>query len=151
MIFLHKLMFFSGLDLNVEAQNLGFLRISAEGPYASRQARVFADHDLPATDYFSSLRCCPSRRTQGQGFFLPRSVLRNVLCATDLSGVSARHRNQFARTGTSALSHGLSLRDGFAQYIGQCERYAPLANLCRLRQTFDQHSPAGAIRSNKHR
>lgn len=42
MIRLHKLMFLSGLDLNVEAQTWRFLRISAEGSYASRQACFLA-------------------------------------------------------------------------------------------------------------
>jgi hypothetical protein len=32
MIHLHKLMFLFGLNLNVEAQNQGFLRISTEVP-----------------------------------------------------------------------------------------------------------------------
>src|SRR2546425_5095877 len=115
MIFLHKLMFLFGLDLNVEAQNWRFLRISAEGSYASRQARFLAAHDLFAVDHLSTLRGSPSRRTQGQGLFLSGSVLRHGVCAVDLSGVAARHRSQFARTSTSAVPHGFSMLDDFSQ------------------------------------
>ena len=66
MIRLYKLMFWFGLDLNVEAQNWRFLRISAEGSSASRQARFLAAHDLFAVDNLSALRGRSSWRIQGQ-------------------------------------------------------------------------------------
>lgn len=56
MINLHKLMYLFGLDFNIEAQTGRFLRISAEGSYASRQTRFLAAHDLSATDYVSPWR-----------------------------------------------------------------------------------------------
>ena len=65
MIYLHKLMNLFGLDLNVEAQNRCFLRISAQGSYASWQTRFFADHDLSTIDHVSPLRCDASEQTQG--------------------------------------------------------------------------------------
>jgi hypothetical protein len=64
-----KLMFLSGLDLKLEAQNWGFLRISAEGTHASRQTRFLAGHDIFSVDHLSTMRGCPLGRTQDQGFF----------------------------------------------------------------------------------
>jgi hypothetical protein len=131
MIRLHKLMFLSGLDLNVEAQNWGFLRISAEGSHALRQTRFLAGHDVFAADHFSTMCGYPSGRTQGQGFLLPGSIPCHGIRAVDLSGIAARYRGQFARPSASAVPHGISLFDNFSQYAGQRERYATLANLCR--------------------
>jgi hypothetical protein len=85
MIHLHKLMFLSGLDLNVEAQNWCFLRISAEGSHASRQTRFLAGHDVFAVDHLSTMRGCPSGRAQGQGFFLSGSILRHGIRSADVS------------------------------------------------------------------
>jgi hypothetical protein len=79
MICLYKLMFWFGLDLNVEAQNWRFLRISAEGSYASRQARFFAVHDLSAVDNLSALRGRSSWRTQGQKFIVGSSAGAGVV------------------------------------------------------------------------
>ena len=42
MIYLSNLAFQSGLDLNVESQTVGFLRISAQNRHAPRQARICA-------------------------------------------------------------------------------------------------------------
>jgi len=39
---------------------------------------------------------------------------------------------QPARSGSTAVPHGVSLPDDFAQHAGQCERHAPMANLCPL-------------------
>ena len=111
MICLHNLMFLSDLDLNVEAQNWCFLRISAEGSHASRQTRFLTGHDLFAVDHLSTMRGCPSRRTQGQGFFLSGSILRHGVCALDVSEILARYRSQFARASASAASHEISLLD----------------------------------------
>lgn len=55
MIYLLNLAFQSGLDLNVESQTVGFLRISAQNRHAPRQARVCATHALPATEHVSPL------------------------------------------------------------------------------------------------
>jgi hypothetical protein len=65
MIRLSTLMFYSGLDLYVKAQNLGFLRIPARDPYASRQARFFAVHGAPANDHVPSPSCRASGLVQG--------------------------------------------------------------------------------------
>ena len=51
-----KLVFTSGLDLNVEAQTLSLLRISAEGSHASRHARICAGHGPFAADEESGKR-----------------------------------------------------------------------------------------------
>ena len=91
MIRLHKLMFLSGLDLNVEAQNWRFLRISAEGSYASRQTRFLSGHDVFAADHLSTMCGCPSGRTQGQGFLLSGSILRFGIRGVDVSGIAVRY------------------------------------------------------------
>ncbi|MFZ6779059.1 hypothetical protein ACO0LD_19705 [Undibacterium sp. Ji83W] len=64
MIYLHKLIFLSGLDLNVEAQNWDFLQILAEGSYASAQTRFPAGHNVFAADHLSTIRRSPEGRTQ---------------------------------------------------------------------------------------
>ena len=137
MIYLHKTMNLFGLDLNVEAQNRRFLRISAQGSYASGQARFFADHDLSAIDHFSAVRCDASGRTQGQEFFLSGSILRYGIRSTDVSRIPARHRSQSAGASAPVVSHGVSLRDHFSQYTVERERHASVANLCRLCATPD--------------
>ena len=130
-------MFLSGLDLNVEAQNWRFLRISAEGSHASRQTRFLASHDVFAADHLSSMCSCPSGRTQGQGFFLSGSIFRHGVCAIDLSRTAVRYRSQFARPSPSFVPHGLSLCDDFPQYAGQCKCHTSLASLCGLGATSD--------------
>src|SRR5665647_422418 len=137
MIRLPNLVFESGLDLNVESQTWGFSRISAKTPYAPRQARICATHALSATEHFSSLCGRPSGRTQGQGLLLPGSVLRHGLRAVDLPRISARYRSQPSRSGASAVPHGISLPNDFAQHAGQRECHTPVANLCRLRPASD--------------
>ncbi|MFO1263298.1 MAG: DUF4372 domain-containing protein [Rhodoferax sp.] len=46
-----------------------------------------------------------------------------AFCAADLPGVLARHRSQSACASQSAVPHGLSLSDHFAQHAGQRERH----------------------------
>src|SRR3974390_1082530 len=114
MIDLRKRSVLSGVDLNVEAQTLSFLRIPAEGFHASRHARICAGHGLLASFHIPSLRSDASRRSQSAGVLLPRSVLRDGLCATDCTRVVAGHRSQFAGAIGAALPHGFSLQDDFA-------------------------------------
>ena len=52
-IYLLNLVFQSGLDLNVESQTWGFLRISAKNCHAPRQARICATHALPSAEHVS--------------------------------------------------------------------------------------------------
>src|ERR1035437_1814039 len=137
MIRLPNLVFESGLDLNVEMQTCGFLRVSAQNHQAPRHARICATHALSAAEHVSTLCGRPSGRTQGQGLLVSGSVLRHGFCSTDLPRVVARHRGQPSCPSPSALSHGLSLSDDFAQYAGQCECHTPMANLCRLRPASD--------------
>ena len=137
MICLQNLVFQSGLDLNVESQTGGFSRISAQNPHAPRQARICATHALPAAEHVSPLCGRAQRRTQGQGLLVSGSVLRHGLRPVDLPRVAARHRSQLARASQTAVPHGVSLPDDFAQHAGQCERHTPVANLCRLRPAPD--------------
>lgn len=119
-------MFSYGLDLNVGAQNLGFLRISAESPYVPRQAHVFVDHDLSATDYFPLRVASHGDEYKVKDFSCLDQFFAMFFAQADPSGVVARHRNQFARAGALAFSHGLSLCDDFAQHAGQCECHPTL-------------------------
>ena len=87
----------SGLDLSVEAQNLGLLRISAEGSHASRYVRVCTGNGAPAAFHISPLRGSASGRSLSAGVLVPGSVLCDGLCTTDRTRVVARHRGQLAR------------------------------------------------------
>src|SRR4029077_8863936 len=102
-----KLVFTSGLDLNVEAQTLSLLRISAEGSHASRHARICAGHGPFAAFHIPPLRGSASRRSQSAGVLLPRPVLCDGLCAADCTRVVAGHRSQLARPVGAAVPHGL--------------------------------------------
>src|SRR5665647_1734579 len=141
MICLPNLMLKSGLDLNVEMQTCGFLRVSAKNHHAPRHARICATHALSATEHVSTLCGRPSGRTQGQGLFVSGSVLRHGVRPIDLPRVLARHRGQLARPSPTAVSHGVSLSDYFAQHAGQRECHTPVANLCGLRPTPDWPGP----------
>ena len=137
MIYLLNLVFQSGLDLNVESQTLGFLRVSAQNHHAPTQARIKAPHALSATEHVWTLRGRPPGRTQGQRLLVPGPVLRYCFCAVDVPEILARHRRQPARTRSSAVPRGFSLSDDFTQHAGQCERHSSVADLCRLRSTLD--------------
>jgi len=84
MIHLPKLLFLPSLDLNVECQNMDFLRSFAEGSYAPRQTRVFATHGTSAADHLSPMRGKAPRRFQSQGLLLSGSLLRHAKAAIKL-------------------------------------------------------------------
>ena len=84
MIYLLNLVFQSGLDLNVESETFGFLRISARNRHAPRQARICATHALSPAEHVSPLCRRPPGRVQGQGLLLPGPVLRHGLRPVDL-------------------------------------------------------------------
>jgi hypothetical protein len=151
MIYLPNLVFQFGLDLNVESQTWGGLRISAQTNYAQRQASIRTTHDPFAFDYVWLLCGRPPGRTQGQRLFVSRTVLCHGLRPVDLPRVPARHRGQSPRQSPSAVPHGLSLPDDFAQHAGQYKRHTALADLRRLcpapnghRQTFVSQRALGA-------
>src|ERR1035441_5423938 len=79
-------------------------------------------------------------KPQSPELHLHGSISVHGLCTTDVSRKPARHRSMPAFAGREALPHGDSWA-GLAQYAGQCERYARLAHLCRLRPAFDRHCP----------
>jgi len=138
MILLPNSVILSGLDFNFDfEQTWGCSRLLAGNSHAPRQTRFLADHDASATDNFPALRRRTPRRSQGQGLYLLGSVPRDGLCSIDISGVAARYRSQSARTGQAPVPHGISMCDAVAQYVGQCERNAALADLCRLCSAFD--------------
>jgi hypothetical protein len=138
MICLLNSVFSSGLDLNfVESQTWGFSRISAQNLHAPRQARICATHALSATEHVSPLCGRPQRGAQGQRLLVSGSVLRHGFRSVDLPRVFARHRSQPSCPSPTAVPHGFSLSDDFAQHAGQCERHTPMANLRRLRTTPD--------------
>src|ERR1035438_1954766 len=117
MIEIRKRVFVSGVDLNVEAQTLGLLRTSAEGSHASRHARVCASYGPLAAFHVSPLRGCASRRSQSAGILLPRSVLRDGLCAVDRARVLARYRSQLALPIGATVPPGLSPQDHWARKL----------------------------------
>lgn len=147
MINLLNLVFDSDLDFNFEMQTCGFLRVSAKKHHAPcrhspvvdlrGQARICATHALSANAHVSTLCGRPSGRTQSQRLLVPGLILCDGLCPVDLPRVAARHRSQLACSGTSALSHGVSLPDDLAQHTGQRERHTPVANLRGLRPAPD--------------
>ena len=139
MIFLENLVFQSGLDLNVESQTWGFWAEIRKNPHAPRQARVRATHAVPAAEYLSPLCGRSQWGTQGQRLLLSGPVLRHGLRPVDLPRIPARHRSQLACPSKTAVPHGLSMSDDFAQHAGQCERHTPVANFCRLRSAPDWH------------
>src|ERR1035437_6657432 len=149
MIYLPNLMLVSGLDLNVESQTVGFLRAFAPNCHAPRQARICATHALSATEHVSALRGRPPRRAQGQGLLVPGPVLCDGFRPIDVSRVAARYRGQLASASASAVPHGFSLPDNFAQYAGQCKRDSAMAYLCRLRAPLDWRRTATARRWEK--
>jgi len=132
----------SGLDLNVEAQTRSLLRTSAQGSHASRHARVCAGHGPSAAFDVSPVRGCASRRAQGAGILLPRSVLRDGLCPVDRARVVARYRSQLARPIGAPVPHWLSLQDYCAQHPGQRECDTTLADVRRLRTASDWYRQA---------
>ena len=138
---LRKPAILSGLDLNVVAQTLSFLRIPAKGSHASRHARVCAGHGPCATHHVSPLRSGPPGRSQGARVLVLGSVLRHGLRPVDGTRVVARYRSQPARAVGAAVSHGISLQVDCAQHAGPCERDKALADLCRFRATPDRHRP----------
>jgi hypothetical protein len=142
MICMPNLVFQSGLDLNFESQTWDFSRISAQNPHSPRQARICATHVLSASEYVSP-RCGRSQWVvQGQRLLVPGPVLRHGLRSVDLPRIAARYRSQVACPSQTAVPHGVSLPDYFAQQAGQCERRTSLADLCRFRTTPDWHSAA---------
>ena len=94
----------SGLDLNAEVQTSGLLRTSAEGSHASRHARVRTGDGAFASEHLSPLLSGASRRSQGAGILLPRSVLSNGLRSVDRSRVVARLRSELACEGRRACT-----------------------------------------------
>lgn len=127
----------SGLDLNGEAQNLSRFRTSAECPRASRHALVCAGHGPFAALHVSPLRGSPSRRAQGAGILLFRSVLRHGLPPVDSARVPACNRSQLASEIGTTVSHGSSLQDACAQHAGQRECSATLIDVWRVRAAPD--------------
>ena len=86
MIYLLNLVFQSDLDLNVERQTVGFLRVSAENRRAPRQARICATHALSAAEHVSPLCGRAPGRTQGKGLLVPGPILYDGFRPTALSG-----------------------------------------------------------------
>ena len=123
MIRLQNLAFQSRLDLNVESQTLGFWAGNRKNPHAPRQARICATHGPSAAEYVSPLWGRSQWRTQGQRLLVSGSVHRHGIRPVDLPRVPACHRSQLARPSQTAVPHGVSLSDDFAQHDGQCERH----------------------------
>ena len=75
--------------------------------------------------------------------YLPLGTIRRFVAdhrgEHKVSGVLARHRGQPARASATAVSHGVSVPDNFAQYAGQRKRYATVADLCRPCPAPDWH------------
>ena len=72
---------------------------------------------------------------------MPGPVLRDGLRSADVSRVAARHRGVPGHAGAAAVPPRLSLASG-AQYAGQRERRAALANLRRSGAAPDRNRPA---------
>jgi hypothetical protein len=64
--------------------------------------------------------------------------------------VAARHRSQSTGSRSSAVSHGRSLHDYFAQHAVQRERHTPVANLCRSCPTPDWTGQSAGSQLIKH-
>lgn len=58
----------------------------------------------------------------------------------DRSQIFARYRHKFARSAKAFLLHGIALRNGFPQYIGQRKSSQTVVGLCRRGSSFDQDS-----------
>src|SRR5664280_2505438 len=139
-------MFYSGLDLNCAADICHPARNSfAGGIDGHGQAGVRADHGASATDDVSSLRSALRGRTQSQNVFLPRSVSLHGVRAAYLSRKPARHRSLPGSTSGQALSHGHPQQRS-PQHLGQCERGARLARLCRLGPVAHWNRPSSLCR-----
>src|SRR5665647_2626114 len=96
----------SGLDLNLARSIRGISNPIARTANEHGQTCICAGDVALAADHFPSL-CRPLQRgTQGQTFLLSRPVYVHGVCATDLSGESARYRSLSAQPVRQALPYG---------------------------------------------
>ena len=108
--------------------------------YEPRQTRFRTNHGVFTPACLHSMRCKIQGSSQGQRFFVPRSISGNGFCAINISRIFTRYRNEFEDTRSQALSHGFSMCKDFTQYTFQCQRKPILENLFGLRAVFDWHS-----------
>jgi hypothetical protein len=139
MIHLLNLVFQSGLDLNVERQTLTFC-VSGAKTVMHQGKLVFSQ--LMAYLPMSTFRRCVAKH-RGEHKVKDFSCLDQFFAMAfaqltyreSLRDIEVNLRAQ-AKT---AVPHGLSLPDDFAQHAGQCERHTPVADLCGLRAAPDWH------------
>src|SRR5271165_3580461 len=110
---MQKLLFFLGLDLNIDTATRTVTAVlAAESLDASRPAR-FCAVDAPSSAHnVSSMRGAVLGRAQGQELLVSGSVSVHGVRAADLSGEPSRYRGEPASTVRKALPLGplLALR-----------------------------------------
>ena len=109
--------------------------------HASRSLRLCPAHAAPTVDDISSLRRALQRRVPHPAVLMPGSVSVLGVCAVDLAREPARHRSVSACAIVQTLPSRFPQCDR-PQHLGQCQRGARLADLCRLRTTPDRHRAA---------
>ena len=84
------------------------------------------------------------RQLPNKNIFLFRSIPLHGICSDNLSSESERHRNLPAGDAakTLPLRHP---RKCFAQHFGKGKRKSRLANICRVRSSFDKQSSKAQV------